>query len=162
MKSDTFSACAIILPGSLAATLTGKELNEWFRAYVLGQPLDAYTNKLAGSSVMEYKVFKARAFQGWRMRTLKEPLPHDRAAIRWGYFDSPEARTNKLLFATDDDTMEIRRCARLRLRPGTGRRCLLTDMAQIIDLLPNNVIERFIRARAPQNPRDRIPLERSA
>jgi len=31
--------------------------------------------------------------------------------------------------------------------------------AQIIDLLPNNLIETFIRARAPQNPHDRIPLE---
>jgi hypothetical protein len=33
------------------------------------------------------------------------------------------------------------------------------EIAQIIDLLPNNVIERFIRARAPRNPHDRIPLE---
>ncbi len=35
----------------------------------------------------------------------------------------------------------------------------MTQTAQIIDLLPNNVIETFIRARAPQNPHDRIPLE---
>ena len=33
------------------------------------------------------------------------------------------------------------------------------ETAQIIDLLPNNLIERFISARAPQNPLDRIPLE---
>jgi hypothetical protein len=33
------------------------------------------------------------------------------------------------------------------------------ETAQIIDLLPNNIIETFIRARAPQNPHDRIPLE---
>jgi len=26
---------------------------------------------------------------------------HDRAAIRWGYYDSPEARTNKMFFATN-------------------------------------------------------------
>ncbi len=32
-------------------------------------------------------------------------------------------------------------------------------IAEIIDLLPNNVIETFIRARAPRNPNDRIPLE---
>ena len=144
--------------GSLAATLTSKELNDWFKAYVLGQPLDAYTNKLAGSSMMEYEVFKARAYQGWRMRTLQEPLPHDRAAIRWGYFDSPEARTNKLLFATDDD-MWIYGDVRVfdyGPEPVVGD---YSDTAQTIDLLPNNVIERFISARAPQNPRDRIPLE---
>ena len=33
------------------------------------------------------------------------------------------------------------------------------DTVQAISLLPNNVIERFIAARAPQNPIDRIPLE---
>ncbi len=91
--------------GSLAATLTSKELDDWFKAYLTGQPLDAYTNKLASSSMMEYTVFKGAVFTGWRMRTFKEPLPHDRAAIRWGYYDSEEARTNKMLFATDEDTM---------------------------------------------------------
>ena len=30
---------------------------------------------------------------------------------------------------------------------------------RLIDLLPNNVIETFIRARAPRNPNDRVPLE---
>ena len=34
-----------------------------------------------------------------------------------------------------------------------------SKIAQIIDLLPNNIIETFIRARAPRNPHDRIPLE---
>ena len=33
------------------------------------------------------------------------------------------------------------------------------ETAQLIDMLPNMVIERFISARAPQNPHDRIPLE---
>jgi Met-zincin len=144
--------------GSLAATLSSKELNDWFKAYITGQPLDAYTNKLVSSSMMEYEVFKARAFDGWRMRTLQEPLPHDRAAIRWGYFDSSEARTNKLLFATDDDVVKY---GDVRLfdygpEPVVGT---YSDTAQLIDLLPNTIIERFISARAPQNAKDRIPLE---
>jgi hypothetical protein len=33
------------------------------------------------------------------------------------------------------------------------------QIAEMIDLLPNNIIETFIRARAPRNPHDRIPLE---
>jgi hypothetical protein len=33
------------------------------------------------------------------------------------------------------------------------------ELATAINLLPNNVIETFIAARAPQNPHDRIPLE---
>ena len=144
--------------GSLGATLTVKELDEWFKAYVTGKPLDAYTNKLASTSMMEYTIFKGRMFDGWRMRTGKPPLPHDRAAIRWGYFDSEEARTNKLLFATDQDTMiygDVRRDD-YGPEPVVG---IYNDTAQMIDLLPNFLIEGFIAARAPQNPHDRIPLE---
>ena len=92
------------------------------------------------------------------MRTTKKPLPHDHAAIMCGYFDSPEARTNKMLFATDEDTAiygDVRTF-------DYGRDPVIsdyTDIAKIIDLLPNTVIETFIAARAPQNPNDRIPLE---
>jgi Met-zincin len=144
--------------GSLGATLTAKELDEWFKAYLLGQPLDAYTNKLASTSMMEYTVFKGSAFTGWRMRTVKEPLPHDRAAIRWGYFDSPEARTNKLLFATDDDTQRYGDVRTFDYGPDPVVSAY-AETAQIISLLPNTIIEKFIQAKAPQNTNDRVPLE---
>ena len=70
----------------------------------------------------------------------------------------PEARDKKLLFGTDQD---IRRYGDVRPYdygedPVVGS---YNEMAQIINLLPNNVIETFIRARAPRNPHDRIPLE---
>jgi len=144
--------------GSLGATLSPKELDDWFKAYMTGKPLDAYTNKLVTTSIMEYSVFKADVFFGWWMRTTKQALPHDRAAIRWGYFDSPEARTNKLLFATDDDSQ---RYADVRTfdygpEPVVGA---YSEIASLINLLPNSLIEKFIAARAPQNPHDRIPLE---
>jgi hypothetical protein len=144
--------------GSLAATLTQSELDAWFKAYLLGQPLDAYTNKISSSSMMEYEIFEARAFTGWRMRTLKQPLPHDRAAIQWGYFDSQEARTNKLLFASDEDVIRYYdvRTFDYGPEPVVGSYAAL---AKEIDLLPSAVIEAFIRARAPRNPHDRIPLE---
>ncbi len=144
--------------GSLGATLTAKELNDWFKAYLLGKPLDAYTNKLASTSVMEYTVFKGSVFIGWQMRTLKTVLPHDHAAIAWGYYDSAEARTNKVLFATDEDTMKYGdvRTFDYGQEPVVSA---YAETAQIIDLLPNSVIERFIAARAPQNPHDRLPLE---
>jgi hypothetical protein len=144
--------------GSLAATLTSKELDDWFQAYLTGQPLDAYTNKLASSSMMEYTVFKGGVFIGWQMRTVKQALPHDRAAIRWGYYDSPEARTNKMLFATDEDieTYGDVNVFDYGADPVIGD---YSEMAEIIQLLPNDIIEDFIRARAPQNPHDRIPLE---
>jgi hypothetical protein len=144
--------------GSLSATLTQNELDDWFRAYLLGKPLEAYTNKISSGSVMDYNILKSAVFIGWRMRALKEALPHDRAAIAWGYFDSTEVRDNKLLFGADEETLSF---GDVRLFD-YGDAPVITDYSQIaqaIDLLPNYVIETFIRARAPLNPHDRIPLE---
>jgi len=144
--------------GSLGATLSAKELDEWFQAYLLGKPLDAYTNKLVTTSIMEYTIFKGSVFEGWAMRTMKQPFPHDRGTIRWGYFDSDEARTNKLLFASDEDTMRFGdvRTFDYGPEPVVGH---YNDLAQSISLLPNNILEMFIAARAPQNTNDRVPLK---
>jgi hypothetical protein len=143
--------------GSLAATLTRKELDDWFKDYLAGKPLDAYTNKITSSSMMEYTVFKGAVFTGWRMRTVAEALPHDRAAIAWGYLNSSEPRDKKLLFATDDD---IGRYGDVRpfdygTNPVLNAYC---ELATTLDLLPNNIIETFISARAPRNTHDRVPL----
>ena len=77
--------------GSLDGTLSRKELDDWFKAYVTGKPMDAYTNKLTGSSVMDYNILQSAVFIGWRMRALKEALPHDRAAIALGLFQHPRS-----------------------------------------------------------------------
>lgn len=143
--------------GSLAGTLSRKELDDWFKAYISGKPLDAYTNKITSSSMMEYTMFKGAVFTGWLMRTTKQVLPHDRAAIAWGYLNSPEATDKKMLFATDED---IGRYGDVRqfdygTNPIVNACC---EIAQTIDLLPNNLIETFISARAPRNVHDRIPL----
>ncbi len=144
--------------GSLGATLTRKELDDWFKAYLEGKPLDAYTNKLSSTAMMEYTVFKGGAFIGWMMRTSKRVLPHDHAAIQWGYFDKPEAREQKLLFATDQDLFRYGDVRQFDY--GTNPVVnAYSQIAEIIDLLPNNLIETFIRARAPHNPHDRVPLE---
>jgi hypothetical protein len=89
--------------GSLSATLTPKELEDWFKAYVLNKGTEAFTNRLSTSSMMEYSVFRAAVFVGWRMRVNPEALPHDRATIQWGYYNSAEPTEKKLLFATDGD-----------------------------------------------------------
>jgi hypothetical protein len=92
------------------------------------------------------------------MRTVKVALPHDRASIGWGYFDSSEARDKKLLFGSDE---EAERYGDVR-RFDYGADPVVGDystIAEMINLLPNDVIETFIRARAPRNPNDRIPLE---
>ena len=143
---------------SLDGTMTIKELNDWFHAYLAGEPLDAYTNKITATSVMDYDIFQARVFNGWLIRTVKKPLPYDRAAIMWGYYDSAEARTNKVLFATDDDVGVYGDV----LRFDYGREPVVSDYqdaAEYLNLLPNNIIEQFIAARAPQNTNDRVPLD---
>jgi hypothetical protein len=68
-------------------------------------------------------------------------------------------RTNKMLFGTDEDAMRFGDVERFDYgsEPVVNA---YNETAQIIDLLPNELVETFIRARAPENPRDRIPLER--
>ena len=144
--------------GSLGVTLTRKELDDWFKAYITGKPLDAYTNKLSSTAMMEYTVFKGGAFIGWMMRASKRVLPHDHAAIQWGYFDKPEAREKKLLFATDQDIFRYGDVRQFDFGPDPVVNAY-SQIAEIIDLLPNNLIETFIRARAPFNAKDRVPLE---
>jgi hypothetical protein len=144
--------------GSLDGTLSRKELDDWFKAYVTGKPTDAFTNKLTANSVMDYNILQSATFIGWRMRTLKEPLPHDRAAIGWGYFDSSEARDKKMLFATDEDTFRYGDVRRFDYGPDPVVTAY-ADMAETINLLPNAIIETFIRARTPRNTNDRVPLE---
>ncbi len=143
--------------GSLSATMTPKELDEWFKAYVTGKGTEAYTNRVTTSSMMEYSVFRAAAFVGWRMRVNPEPLPHDRATIRWGYFDSKEPSEKKLLFATDGDAGRYGDVATFDY----GTEPVVAAYADLSDLLknlPNSLIERFIAQRAPRDPRDQVPV----
>ena len=63
-----------------------------------------------------------------------------------------------MLFATDEDVGRYGDVRQFDYGPNPVVSAY-AEMAQIIDLLPNNVIETFIRARAPRNPHDRIPLE---
>ncbi len=144
--------------GSLAATMSPKELDTFFEAYVAGKGLDAYTNSLSSSSMMEYSNFKAGVFIGWMIRSGDRVLPHDRAAIQWGYFDSPEPRESKMLFGTDQDAGRYGDVQRFDY----GSRPVIAayaDLSANLRGLPNTVVERFIAARAPRDPKDRIPLE---
>ena len=144
--------------GSLAATMTPKELDEWFQAYVAGKGLEAWTNRISSSSMMEYSVFKAGAFIGWLVRSSDRVLPHDKAAIQWGYFDDKTAQEQKLLFATDQDAA---RFGDVRTFDYGARPIIAgyNEISSTLRGLPNSLLERFIAARAPRDARDRIPVE---
>ena len=144
--------------GNLEATLSHKELDDWFKGYLAGEDLSKYKDKLTSSSMMEYTVFKGGAFIGWKMRTTNEALPHDKAAIQWGYFDESTAREKKMLYATDGDDRIWGDVTTFDY----GTEQIIggySEIADIINGLPNKLIEEFIEAKAPKDPRDVIPLE---
>lgn len=143
--------------GSLSATLTARELDEWFKDYLVGKSLDAYTNQIASTSMMEYSPFKAAVFTGWKMRTSRDALPHDKAAIQWGYFDSNEPAEKKMLFGTDQDVARYGDVQRFDY----GSEPVVAaygELATALRTLPNSIVEQFIAAKSPRDPRDRIPL----
>ena len=144
--------------GSLAATMTRKDLNDWWTAYIKGDDLSKWKDKFSSSSVMEYSVFKAGVFAGWQMHATEAVMPHDKAAIQWGYHNNKEVAKKKMLFATDDHVGTYGDVTRFdygieRVVAGYA------ELEETIRNLPNKVIEDFIRARAPFDPRDRKPLE---
>lgn len=143
--------------GSLSATLSRQTLDDWFKAYLLGQPLDAYTNQYSSTSVMDYNPFRSSAFLGWKIRTSTDALPYDRAAIQWGYYGSQEPRERKLLFGSDEEAGVFGDVIRFDY----GNDPIVAaygELASTLRDLPATLIETFIAARAPEDPRDRIPL----
>ena len=145
--------------GSLASTLSHQALENWFKAYLLGQSLDGYTNQFSSASMMEYNPFRAAVFVGWKIRTSSEVLPHDKAAIQWGYFGSNEPREKKLLFGSDEEAGVFGDV--IRFDYGTEPIvAAYGEISSTLRNLPALIIETFIAARAPRDPRDQIPLSR--
>ena len=145
--------------GSLTTTLNHSQLDQWADAYLKGEDLAKYKDDYTSNSVMEYQVFLASAFTGAKMRTTETVLPHDRAAIQWGYFDDRGVVEEKAVYAADDDSFRWDDVAVFDY----GKDPLVTAYAEIsaaIRQLPSSVIERFIQAKAPRDPRDRIPVEK--
>jgi len=143
--------------GSVSANMSRQQIDEWFQAYVTGQSLDAYTNHYASSSIMEYTVFKSAVQVGWFIRTRKEPLPHDKATIQWGYFGGQEPRDKKMLFGSDELVGTYGDLQRFDegVEPVVGA---YSQLADDIRLLPNSLIETFIAAKAPRDSRDATPI----
>jgi hypothetical protein len=140
--------------GSLAATLSQKELGHWFHQYVLDGGTNLFADRITTASVMDYDVFKSRVFIGHGIHASTNALPYDLEAIQWGYLDSREVVEKKALFGfggyEDVRTFDY------------GPDPVVSDYANLADQiqgLPNTVIEAFIRAKAPQDSRDRVPLK---
>jgi hypothetical protein len=144
--------------GSLEATVSHRGLDEWFTKYLADEEPPVTSDMIASSSVMDYVPFQAAIFLGHQIRVLQQALPHDTAAIQWGYFNSSHARDQRLLFAADQDAARYGDVHVFDY----GAEPVVTayaELAEQVRLLPNSIIETFIRAKAPRDPRDRIPLE---
>ena len=140
--------------GSLAADITPKELDEWFHTYITTPETNLFEKRLTASTVMDYNVFKASVFIGHVIHVGKEVLPYDKAAIQWGYFDGKEPQEKKMIYGmfgwSDVRTFDY----------GTDPVVsAYGDVAETVQGLPNSIIESFIRAKAPRDPRDQIPLD---
>lgn len=147
--------------GSLEGNITPAELDKWFSAYLTEKELPEMQGKFATNSVMEYSAYTAAVYSGWIIGSTEEVLPHDKAAIQWGYFGSDEPKEKKMLFGTDDD---VGRFGDLRTFD-FGAEPVVSAFSSIgkeIQTLPNNLIEIFISNKAPMDPRDAIPLEEVA
>jgi hypothetical protein len=143
--------------GSLSANLSPKELDEWFKLYLKEDKADAFVKKIPTSTVMDYPDFKSNVMIGWMIRTSKEVLPYDRNAIQWAYMGGKQALEDRLYFGTDQDANAFGDIRRF----DTGADPVVAayhDLGQTLRNLPNEVIERFIRVKAPRRPEDAKPL----
>lgn len=143
--------------GSLSGTLSHKNLSEWFSAYLADDNTKLFADQLPTHSVMDYNNMKASAFVGWKIRTTSEVLPHDRAAIGWGYLGQSDAVEKKMLFGTDQDMMRYEDVVPFDYGadPVIGA---YASLGEVVKLLPNSLLEQFIAAKAPRDPRDRQAL----
>ncbi len=139
---------------SLAGNLSPKEADEWFHQFVTETDTNKMKGRLTSSSVMDYNTFKSRVFIGNLMQKSTEALPYDRAAIQWGYYDNPDVKDKKLLFAHPGQYADVRTFD-YGSEPVVGA---YAEIADQIKHLPAGIIETFIRAKAPRDPRDRLPL----
>ncbi len=145
--------------GSLDSTVSHARLDQWLKAYLNKEDLSEYENDYTSNSMMEYQVFPAMALTGSKMRTTDTVLPHDKGAIQWGYYDDPAVADEETLFASDDDAFRWSDVTTFDY----GKDPVVTAYANIADTvnrLPSTLIESFIRAKAPKDPRDRQPLEK--
>ncbi len=143
---------------SLSGTLSPKELADWFNAYLADDDTKLLEDRIPSSSVMDYLDLRASAFVGRKIRKTAAVLPHDAAAIRWGYLANNEVVEKRMLFGTDQD---VRTYGDV-LPSDFGAEPLVGAYAVIgneIKNLPHSLLEQFIAAKAPRDPRDKRPLE---
>lgn len=144
--------------GSLSTQVSKQELDDWLRTYMTSDEVPDLDGRITSNSVMEYVDNASRIHFGYQLRTSNTVLPYDQAAIRWGYLSEEMPESEELIFATDDDAGTYGDV----VTRDYGRDPVITSyeaIGDIFKLLPSMIVERYILAKAPEDPRDAVPLE---
>ncbi len=143
--------------GNLAANVTMKEGEQLFSDYLLkgtAVPIE----KTVLSSVMEYATFQDDILAGSQFKDIKEAFSYDKAAIGWGYLNRELDRSTAPLFCTDSHLRQYADCQ--VFDSGAKPIAFLSGtLAKFLTELPHGVVETFMMAKAPPDPRDAIPVD---
>lgn len=141
--------------GNLASTASVDEIDKMFDDYILNDKVPS--GQYFSSSIMEYNVFVEDVIHSAMIKNQKLVLPYDKVAMQWGYFGTPVDPSNSPLFCTDTQANQFLDC----LTFDQGAKPIVANMMtnrKAMNLLPASIVEKYIRAKAPTDPRDAKPL----
>lgn len=91
--------------GNVASNATETQRDSYLVSVNTPEEKSIPANLVTSSSVMEYDTFPDAVFSGLRILQGQAPLPYDKAAIQYGYYDDLTIQNENMLFCTDEDTM---------------------------------------------------------
>jgi hypothetical protein len=146
--------------GKLVSQLTIEQKEQLFQQYVDGGPeavAEALTQTMFTSSVMDYPEFKDDVLLGVQIRDLPHAMPYDTFAIHEGYGlelagKIPPAKQPP--FCTDSGVGVFGDCVPF----ATSSSPLASNLHELktqVEGISSYVLEAYLQAKAPKNPRDR-------
>ncbi len=129
--------------GSLASNMTPDAKKNWLKKFLQDPSSTTTEGLLTSNSLMEYQVLIDGIITGQKIMNSSEILPHDRAAIRHGYFGETTVEDEKMFFCTDEQMGQWLDCMVF----DSGKEILITstfELHQYANNIPFNLIERFI------------------
>lgn len=142
--------------GSLASTASPDEVDKMFNDYILNGTIPS--GQYFSSSIMEYNVFVEDVLHSSMMKQQQLVLPYDKIAMQWGYFGTPIDDSNTPIFCTDTQEAKFLDCITF----DQGAKPIVANMManrKAMNLLPASLVEKYILAKSPTDPRDVKPLQ---
>ncbi len=143
--------------GSLAASVSLETRDEQMKEYMVHGTIPDPGVNIYSNSVMEYASFEDDTLMAAQMKASKALFSYDQAAIRWGYKGVEVQPEASLIFCTDQHTEVYKDCRRF----DEGSDAFTYSkyiMNKWLDLLPYEIVELYVRAKSPFDPRDKKNL----